>query len=91
MYIICQSENIVSILETNMTKLRSNLADALDQATSGGVVLVKRPNGKNAAIIDGDLLEDYLAATNPRVIKKVAEARSEKHTIPFDEVFADVL
>lgn len=81
----------MSITQTNMTNLRSNLADALDQVADGGIVLVKRRGKPDAALIDSDLLEDYIAATNPRIIKKVAKARSEKVTIPFEEVFADVL
>jgi len=81
----------MGVLETNMTNLRSNLADALDQVAKGDIVLVKRRGKPDAALVDSDLLEDYIAATNPRIIKKVAKARAEKKTIPFDEVFADVL
>lgn len=81
----------MSIVQTNMTNLRSNLADALDQVADGDIVLVKRRGKPDTALIDSDLLEDYVAATNPRIIKKVAKARAEKETIPFDEVFADVL
>ena len=81
----------MSITQTNMTNLRSNLADALDQVAEGDIVLVKRRGKSDAALIDSDLLEDYIAATNPRIIKKVAKARAEKATIPFEEVFTDVL
>ncbi len=81
----------MSVLETNMSKLRSNLAVALDQVADGDVVLVKRRGKSTAALIDSDLLEDYLAANNPRIIKKVAKARFEKDAVSFAEVFADVL
>lgn len=81
----------MSVLEINITNLRSNLAGALDQVADGDIVLVRRRGKPDTALIDSDLLEDYIAATNPRIIKKVAKARAEKKTIPFDEVFADVL
>lgn len=81
----------MSVMETNMSNLRSNLAVALDQVAGGDIVLVKRRGKPDAALIDSNLLEDYIAATNPRIIKKVAKARAEEETIPFEEVFADVL
>ena len=84
----------MSIMETNMTKLRSNLADALDQVADGDIVLVKRRGKPDAALIDSDLLEDFIAATNPRIMKKTARARAEiatGKTIPFDEVFQDIV
>ncbi len=81
----------MSVMETNMSNLRSNLADALDQVAGGDIVLVKRRGKPDAALIDSDLLEDYIAAINPRITKKVAQARAEKESIPFEEVFADIL
>lgn len=84
----------MGVLETNMTNLRSNLADALDQVAGGDIVLVKRRGKPDAALIDSDLLEDYIAATNPRIIKKVAKARAEVaagQTVSFEEVFRDII
>lgn len=84
----------MSVLETNMTNLRSNLADALDQVANGDIVLVRRRGKSDAALIDSDLLEDYIAATNPRIIKKVAKARAEVvagQTVSFEEVFRDIM
>lgn len=84
----------MSILQTNMAKLRSNLADALDHAASGDIVLVKRRGKPDTALIDSELLEDFLAAINPRIIKKVAKARAEAakgQTVSFDEIFRDVM
>jgi prevent-host-death family protein len=84
----------MSVLETNMSNLRSNLADALDQAAKGDIVLVKRRGKPDAALIDSDLLEDYIAATNPRIIKKITKARAEVtsgKTVPFDDVFQEVM
>lgn len=81
----------MSIMATTMTSLRSSLASALDQVADGDIILIKRRGKRDAALIDSDLFEDYMAATNPRIIKKVAKARAEEATVPFDEVFADVL
>lgn len=84
----------MSITETNMTNLRANLADALDQVAEGDIVLIKRRGKPAAALIDGDLLEDYMAATNPRIIKKVAKARAEiaaGKTVAFEDVFSAVM
>ena len=84
----------MSITETNMTDLRSNLADALDQVAGGNIVLVKRRGKPDAALVDSDLLEDFVAATNPRIIKKTARARSEVNkdkTVTFEDVFQDVM
>lgn len=84
----------MSISETNITNLRSNLADALDQVADGNIVLVKRRGKPNAALVDSDLLEDFVAATNPRIIKKTVRARSEVvsgKTVSFEDVFQDTM
>ncbi len=84
----------MGVLEINITNLRSNLAGALDQVADGDIVLVKRRGKPDAALIDSDLLEDYIAATNPRIIKKVAKARAEVaagQTVPFEEVFREIM
>ena len=84
----------MSITETNMTNLRSNLADALDTVAEGNIVLVKRRGKPDATLINSDLLEDYLAANNPRIVKKVAKSRAEiaaGKTLSFEEVFKDIM
>lgn len=77
------------VTETNMTKLRSNLNCALDKVSSGDIVLIKRRGKSDVAMVDSDLLEDYIAAINPRIIEKTALARSEVtsgNTIPYVRV-----
>lgn len=84
----------MSVTETNMASLRSHLADALEQAAGGDIVLVKRRGKRDTALIDSELLEDFLAATNPRVIKKVAQARKDITTgkiVAFEDVLHDIL
>lgn len=81
----------MSVMETNMTNLRSNLADALDQVANGDIVLVKRRGKPDAALIDSELLEDFIAATNPRIVKKTAQARAETKSYSLQEVIAELL
>ncbi len=84
----------MGVVETNMTNLRSNLADALDQVASGDIVLVKRRGKPDTALIDSDLLEDFVAATNPRIIKKTVQARAEVaagKTVSLEDVFQDIM
>jgi prevent-host-death family protein len=81
----------MGIQKTSMSQARAHFAEALEAATNGNVVLVQRRGKPDAAIIDAELLEDFLASTNPRIIKKVAKARAEKEILPFEEAFADVL
>lgn len=80
--------------KTNMSNLRSNLADALDQVAEGDIILVQRRGKPDAALIDSDLLEDYMLATNPSIIKKTMQARAEvkaSKVTPFEEVFSDIM
>jgi prevent-host-death family protein len=75
----------------NMSDFRATLPSAMDQVADGDIVLVKRRGKPDAALIDSDMLEDFLSATNPRLIKKVATARADKNIYDFNEVFAEVL
>lgn len=81
----------MSVKETNMKNARSNLAATLDAASSGDVIIIKRRGKSDTAVVDADLLEDWLAIQSAEYIKSIATARSEKEEIPFDEVFKDIL
>ena len=84
----------MSVMETNMANLRSNLAAALDHAAGGDIVVVKRRGKPDAALINSSMLEDFIAATNPRIIKKVTKARAEVRggkTVPFEDIYRDVM
>lgn len=80
----------MNIQKTSMSQARAHFAEALASATSGGVVLVQRRGMPDAAIVDAELLEDFMAATNPRIIKKVAAARARKELYSAEEVFGDL-
>lgn len=81
----------MSVKETNMKNARDNLAATLDAAASGDVVIIKRRGKSNTAVVDADLLEDWLAVQSPKYIKSIAKARSEIKEIPFKEVFKEIL
>ncbi len=59
------------------SKLRSNLADALEAVNDQEILIVTRRGKKERAIIDLDKLEDLLAASDPSYLKKIAQARAE--------------
>ncbi|MEK7603030.1 MAG: type II toxin-antitoxin system Phd/YefM family antitoxin [Patescibacteria group bacterium] len=72
------------------SELRGNLADALDSITNDEVLIVTRRGKKERAIIDLDQLEDLLAASNPKYLKEIKEARESKEYFSHDEVFGDI-
>lgn len=80
----------MSIQTTSMSDARAHFAEALDAATNGGVVVIQRRGKPDAALVDAELLEDYLASVNPRIIKKVQKAREEKEAVSFDDAFSDI-
>lgn len=81
----------MTIQTTSMAKARANFAESLDAASNGEVILIQRRGKPDTAIVDADILEDFLSSTNPRIIKKVNSARAEAESVPFDEVFSGIL
>ena len=73
------------------TDMRKNLSDALDAvAKSQDILLVKRRGKVESALIDVDMLEDLLAASNPEYLKSIATARASKDWYTPEEVFGDL-
>ena len=73
------------------TDMRKNLSDALDAvAKSQDILLVKRRGKVESALIDVDMLEDLLAASNPEYLKSIANARASKDWYTPEEVFGDL-
>lgn len=75
------------------SRLRNNLADALDSLSQEDILVITRRGKGEKAIIDLDRLEDLLAAFDPEYVKSIAEAREnikkgEVYTL--DEVFGDL-
>ena len=82
---------IMTVKTTNMRNARANFSATLEAAVNGDVVIIQRRGKKDAAVVDADLLEDWLAVQSPAYIKSIAEARAEKEEVSFEEVFKDVL
>lgn len=72
------------------SKLRNNLADALDSLNEGDVLVVTRRGKSEKAIIDLDKLEDLLAASNLDYLKSIKEARRSPEYFSHEEVFGDL-
>ena len=80
----------MAIQKTTMAKTRANFAEALDAVADGDIVIIERRGKPDTALVDAELIEDYLAAVNPRIIRKIQRAHRET-TVSFHEVFADIL
>lgn len=72
------------------SKLRDNLADALDSVKNNEILIVTRRGKKEKAIIDLDKLEDLLAAADPKYLKTIKEARDSQEYLSHEEVFGDL-
>ena len=72
------------------SKLRNNLADALDALSDDDVLVVTRRGKSEKAIIDLDKLEDLLAASNPAYLKSIKEARDSDEYFSHEEVFGGI-
>lgn len=75
------------------TKLRNNLADALDSITKDEVLIVTRRGKKEQAIIDLDKLEDLMAISDPQYVASIKEARKQikrGEVYSFEEVFGNL-
>jgi len=73
---------------TTMSEARANFAELLDNAAEQ-ITVIKRRGKKDVAIFDIDLIEDYLASQNPRIIKKIADSRKSNKLIELDDLFKD--
>ena len=80
----------MTIQTTTMASARANFAESLDAASNGEVVLIQRRGKPDTAIVDAELLEDFLSTTNPRIISKIKSSRSEK-SIPYSEAISGLL
>ena len=81
----------MAVKTINMRNARSNFSATLEAVANGDVIIIERRGKRDAAVVDADLLEDWLAVQDPEYIKSIAEARSEKAELSFEEVFKDIL
>lgn len=82
-----------NIIQT--TTLRSNLSDALDSIENKkqDYLLVARKGKISAALINLDLLEDFLALSSPRFLKSIKKAREQFKKgdyLTHEEVFGEI-
>lgn len=72
-----------------VSEFRNGLADALESANDG-IVIVTRRGKKERAVIDLDRLEDLLAVADPEYLAIIKAARSSKEYFSHDEVFGNI-
>lgn len=75
------------------TDLRNNLSQALLSIAGGETLLVKKRGKLQVAMVDLDRYEDLLAASNPKNLQAIKEARAQYaagNVLSFDEVFGDI-
>ncbi len=77
-------------LTISSAKLRSNLAKTLDSATNNNVIIIKRRGKEDVSLVNTAIHEDFIASQNPRIIKKVAQARASKKSYSHEEVFGEM-
>jgi PHD/YefM family antitoxin component YafN of YafNO toxin-antitoxin module len=80
----------MSTKTVSASNLRGNLADALESIDKNDVLIVTRRGKKERAIIDLDKLEDLLAASDPKYLSKIKEARASQEYLSHDEVFGSL-
>ncbi|HEX4774958.1 MAG TPA: type II toxin-antitoxin system Phd/YefM family antitoxin [Candidatus Saccharimonadales bacterium] len=74
----------------SVSDLRSNLADALDTTDNNEILIITRRGKKEKAIVDLDKLEDLLAASDPKYLAVIKDARASQEYFGHDEVFGDL-
>jgi prevent-host-death family protein len=70
--------------------LRSNLSDALDSVSRNNIVIITRRGKKDRAIVDVDMLEDLLAASQPAYLAQIKKARAGREYLSHQDVFGDI-
>ena len=81
------------VLPVASTVLRNNLSEILDVVAQRQIMLVKRRDKAEVALIDADLLEDLLELHDKNYVKSIRAARreiKEGKTATFEQVFGDL-
>lgn len=74
-------------------KLRNNFAKTLDSLEGEDVLIITHRGKKDRVLVDLDLFEDLLAASNPKYLEEIAEARKQAangEVFSMDEVFGNL-
>lgn len=84
----------MSIKIIDATVLRANLGDAIDEVKRGSILEIRRRGKGEVALIELSMLEDWLSVQDPVYLRSIKEARSDAKaakTVPFDDVYREVL
>lgn len=83
----------MTIKTIDSTDLRNNLSEAINLVSAGEKLIVKKRGQPKAALIDLDMLEDLLEASDPKYVASIKKARLEYkkgEVFSFDEVFGSI-
>ena len=84
----------INVKSVGATVMRNNLSDVLDAVDDErNVMLIKRRNKADAALVNIDLLEDLLALQSREYVKSIKTARKEAEcndVVSFEDVFGDL-
>ena len=72
------------------TALRNNFGNALKAVKQGETLLIRKRGKLQAALIDLDTLEDYLACQDPEYRKGIRKARKSNELYAPEEVFGEL-
>ncbi len=68
----------LSVQSVGATVMRNNMSDVLDAVDdSRNIMLIKRRNRTDAALVNVELLEDLLALRDKQYVRSIREARAE--------------
>lgn len=84
----------MSIKVIDATVLRANLGDAINEVKKGNILEIRRRGKGEVALVDLEMLEDWLAVQDPEYvasIKKVREEAKQGKTVPFEDVYREVM
>lgn len=74
-------------------KFRNSFASTLDAISDDDVLIITRRGKKERVLVDLDKFEDLLAASDPKYLKEIAEARRQAangEVFTMDEVFGNL-
>ncbi len=83
----------MTIKTIDATDLRNNLGEAISLVSRGERIIIKRRGQPTVAMIDLDVLEDLMEASDPEYVASIKKARKEYQqgeVFSMDEVFGKI-
>ncbi len=84
----------MSIKVIDATVLRANLSDAIDEVKKGNILEIRRRGRGEVALVDLEMLEDWLASQDPKYRASIRKARAQAKqgkTVPFEDIYREVM